>query len=117
MKTAKNGEQESMEVAGSNAKRLKKIISILIKYQITKGLTPEKLRNIIEELGPTFVKIGQMMSMRRDILPNEYCDELQKLRSHRLLTFWVSGFHLSHRLITFLAPILHSQHDVYTSWV
>ncbi len=81
MKTVENGDQRPVEAPSSNAKRLKKIISILIKYQITKGLTPEKLRNIIEELGPTFIKIGQMMSMRRDILPNDYCDELQKLRS------------------------------------
>lgn len=81
MKTVENGDQRPVEAPSSNAKRLKKIISILIKYQITKGLTPEKLRNIIEELGPTFIKIGQMMSMRRDILPSDYCDELQKLRS------------------------------------
>lgn len=65
----------------SNGRRLKKIISILIKYEIAKGLTPEKLRLIIEDLGPTFIKIGQIMSMRRDIFPSEYCLELEKLRS------------------------------------
>lgn len=64
-----------------NGKRLKKIISILLKQEITKGLTPEKLRLIIEDMGPTFVKIGQVMSMRQDILPIEYCKELEKLRS------------------------------------
>lgn len=65
----------------TNGKRMKKIISILVKQDITKGLTPEKLRLIIEDLGPTFVKIGQMMSMRQDILPVEFCRELEKLRS------------------------------------
>ena len=65
----------------TNGRRLKKIISILVKYEITKGLTPEKLRLIIEDLGPTFIKIGQIMSMRRDIFPSEYCIELEKLRS------------------------------------
>ena len=64
-----------------NGKRLKKIISILVKQEITKGLTPEKLRLIIEDMGPTFVKIGQVMSMRQDILPIDYCKELEKLRS------------------------------------
>lgn len=64
-----------------NGKRLKKIISILVKQEITKGLTPEKLRLIIEDMGPTFVKIGQVMSMRQDILPIDYCKELKKLRS------------------------------------
>ncbi|PKM52819.1 MAG: ABC transporter, partial [Firmicutes bacterium HGW-Firmicutes-5] len=42
---------------------------------------PEKLRLIIEDLGPTFIKIGQIMSMRRDIFPSDYCIELEKLRS------------------------------------
>jgi len=65
----------------TNGKRLKKIVSILVKHEITKGLTPEKLRLIIEDLGPTFIKIGQIMSMRRDIFPNDYCIELEKLRS------------------------------------
>lgn len=65
----------------SNGKRLKKIVSILVKHEITKGLTPEKLRLIIEDLGPTFIKIGQIMSMRRDIFPSDYCIELEKLRS------------------------------------
>ncbi|AFA49065.1 ABC1 kinase family protein [Acetobacterium woodii] len=65
----------------NNGRRLKKIISILVKHDITKGLTPEKLRLIIEDLGPTFIKIGQIMSMRRDIFPNDYCLELEKLRS------------------------------------
>ncbi len=65
----------------TNGKRLKKIVSILVKHEITKGLTPEKLRLIIEDLGPTFIKIGQIMSMRRDIFPSDYCIELEKLRS------------------------------------
>jgi len=65
----------------TNGRRLGKIIAILMKHDITKGLTPEKLRLIIEDLGPTFIKIGQMMSMRRDVLPYDYCLELEKLRS------------------------------------
>ncbi|MDO4615839.1 MAG: AarF/UbiB family protein [Lachnospiraceae bacterium] len=45
------------------------------------GLTPFELRTTIEDLGPTYVKIGQIMSSRNDILPEEYCRELEKLRS------------------------------------
>lgn len=60
--------------------RLYQILQILSKHKITKGLDPIKFRMIIEDLGPTFIKIGQIMSMRSDILPEEYCAELTKLR-------------------------------------
>ena len=63
-----------------NAARLQEIIKILSQHKITKGLDPVKFRLIIEDLGPTFIKIGQIMSMRSDILPEEYCHELTKLR-------------------------------------
>lgn len=49
--------------------RLKEILQVLARHDIVKGMTPEKLRNIVEDLGPTFVKLGQIMSMRQDMLP------------------------------------------------
>ena len=61
--------------------RLKEITAVLRKYKITRGVTPEKLRLIIEELGPTYIKLGQIMSLHSDILPKRYCDELMKLHS------------------------------------
>ena len=39
----------------------------------------ERLRLCIEELGPIFIKFGQMLSTRRDLLGNEIADELEKL--------------------------------------
>ena len=45
------------------------------------GLTPIELRTTLEDLGPTYVKIGQIMSSRVDLLPESFCEELQKLRS------------------------------------
>lgn len=39
------------------------------------------LRLILEDLGPTFIKIGQIMSLHSDILPKKYCDELMRLCS------------------------------------
>ena len=62
-------------------RRLREILSVLLHHDIVGGLTPEKLRGILEDLGPTFVKFGQILSMRQDILPKEYCDELMKLRT------------------------------------
>ena len=64
-----------------NRQRLREIMAILAKYDIVKGITPVKLRLIIEDLGPTVVKLGQVLSMRQDILPAEYCHELTKLRT------------------------------------
>ncbi|MDO5411080.1 MAG: AarF/UbiB family protein [Lachnospiraceae bacterium] len=55
--------------------------AVLRRYEIRKGLTPQKLRQILEELGPTYIKIGQIMSLHSDILPQSYCDELMRLCS------------------------------------
>ena len=44
------------------------------------GMSPVELRTTLEDLGPTYVKIGQIMSSRSDMLPEEYCKELGKLR-------------------------------------
>ena len=41
---------------------------------------PEHLRLAIEELGPTFIKLGQILSTRGDLLPAEYLAELAKLQ-------------------------------------
>ena len=41
---------------------------------------PENLRRAFEELGPTFIKIGQILSTRPDLLSPEYIIELSKLQ-------------------------------------
>jgi len=41
---------------------------------------PERMRRALEELGPTFVKIGQLLSHRPDILPPDWIAEFEKLR-------------------------------------
>ena len=41
---------------------------------------PQKIRMMFEELGPIFVKLGQVISTRKDLLPNDVADELSKLQ-------------------------------------
>jgi ubiquinone biosynthesis protein len=73
--------EKQKKSSDSSRKRLREIVGVLVKNELVKGITPEKLRNIVEDLGPTFVKLGQVMSMRREILPEAYCKELEKLRA------------------------------------
>ncbi|MFS4470446.1 ABC1 kinase family protein [Chryseobacterium sp. T20] len=47
---------------------------------ISKGTVYERIRLALEELGPTFVKLGQTFSNREDLLPPELIQELQKLQ-------------------------------------
>jgi ubiquinone biosynthesis protein len=42
----------------------------------------ERIRRTLEELGPTFVKFGQLLSMRPDLLPQPLILELSKLQDH-----------------------------------
>lgn len=64
--------------------RFKQIKKVLRKHKIIRGFTPVKLRSILEELGPTYIKIGQILSTRDDILPKEYTLELTKLKENVL---------------------------------
>lgn len=61
--------------------RGREVVAILARRHAERGMTPEKLRLILEDLGPTFVKLGQILSMRTDLLPVSYCQELEKLRA------------------------------------
>ena len=64
-----------------NRNRLGEILSVIRKHKIARGVSPEKIRMILEDLGPTYIKLGQILSMRSDILPKEICEELMHLQS------------------------------------
>ncbi len=91
-----------------NLKRSKEILSVFAKYGLghffdlpaiekslnfgakifhknknekTKRLsTPERIRLSFEQLGPTFVKLGQILSTRPDLIPKEFIEEFKKLQ-------------------------------------
>ena len=61
--------------------RSTEMIAIFARHNFyANGFTPQELRTTLEDLGPTYVKIGQIMSSRVDLLPVGYCRELAKLR-------------------------------------
>ena len=69
--------------------RFQEIVKVFAKYGFgyvlesgkkNKGKFAINLRKAFEELGPTFIKIGQILSTRSDILPKEYTNELIKLQ-------------------------------------
>ena len=73
----------------NSALRLKDIVKIMASYgfrylvdtKLSKGKrSPANLREAFEELGPTFIKIGQIISTRPDIVPPAYIEELAKLQ-------------------------------------
>jgi ubiquinone biosynthesis protein len=87
--------------------RLAKIFRVVLKYGLDEFLTGherfravrpvartltfwrdtsaprgERLRLALEDLGPIFVKFGQVLSTRRDLIPLDIADELAKLQDH-----------------------------------
>ena len=65
-----------------NKGRLKQIINIIKTNDLINDRSPKNLRKTLEELGPTFIKIGQILSTRVDLFSEDYINELSKLRSN-----------------------------------
>lgn len=68
----------------SGKKRLLQITSILKKYSFISNFyrqtNPDQIRQALEELGPTFIKLGQILSTRPDLVSPALINELQQLQ-------------------------------------
>jgi ubiquinone biosynthesis protein len=53
-----------------------------IKPVVARASRPARVRLVLEELGPTFIKLGQLLSTRPDLMPPEYIKELEQLQDH-----------------------------------
>ncbi len=95
-----------MKISATHLKRYKEIAALLWKYgrsdlvrqmnlgdelelelreikrSESTGATPENLADDLEAMGPTFVKIGQLLSSRSDLLPDAYLDALARLQDN-----------------------------------
>ncbi len=87
-----------------NIQRLHQILQVLVKYgfgyivdrlnikrkvikfkplkklDVFSQPLPVRVRKVLEELGPTFIKLGQILSTRPDLIPLEFCKELERLQ-------------------------------------
>jgi ubiquinone biosynthesis protein len=55
-------------------------LNFILFFRNTSAPRAERLRLALEKLGPIFVKFGQMLSTRRDLIPTDIADELAKLQ-------------------------------------
>ncbi len=92
-----------MFALAQNTSRQKDIAEVIFRngWDYAKGLitnrksdeprlpSPEVLRNILVELGPVFVKLGQLLSTRPDLLPGKYVDALTDLQARVPPVDWI----------------------------
>ena len=55
-------------------------LNFLLFFRNTSAPRAERLRRALEALGPIFVKFGQVLSTRRDLMPTDIADELARLQ-------------------------------------
>jgi ubiquinone biosynthesis protein len=71
---------DDMAVSGLASPRLARMIATLTFWRDISAPRAKRLRMALEELGPIFVKFGQVLSTRRDLMPPDIADELALLQ-------------------------------------
>lgn len=64
------------------------ILEKLSDEELDKYSMPERLRMAFEHLGPTFVKLGQVLASRPDLIPSEFIEEFKKLHNQVKTISW-----------------------------
>ncbi|HQT25311.1 MAG TPA: ubiquinone biosynthesis regulatory protein kinase UbiB [Burkholderiales bacterium] len=67
-------------LAHPEASRFRKLVNTVFFFRKFESPRSVRLRQALERLGPIFVKFGQALSTRRDLLPQDIADELAKLQ-------------------------------------
>lgn len=73
---------DRMPIIGAIRERVGRVIFKDDESTISGLATPAQVRVMLQQLGPTFVKFGQMVSSRAEALPPEWQQELEKLQSN-----------------------------------
>lgn len=112
---------------GSSIRRLAHLVKVIVRHVLAYALTlavnrwpklephlavtklsgPERLRAMVEDMGGTFIKFGQMLALQPDILPVEYCNALFNLLDR------VAPFPFAHVERTFVTEFGKSPHEIF----
>lgn len=71
---------DEIAISGLKVPRTARLIETLLFWRDLSAPRGERLRKALEDLGPIFVKLGQVLSTRRDLMPPDIADELAKLQ-------------------------------------
>jgi ubiquinone biosynthesis protein len=69
-------------VPGPGSGLVRFLFAVFFFWRDTSAPRGERLRRALESLGPIFVKFGQLLSVRRDLVPEDIADELAKLQDN-----------------------------------
>lgn len=81
-------EKDTPVTAQAKRKRLREILHVLRKYEVIRNFLRQKdpvaVRKAFEELGPTFIKAGQLLSTRPDLISPRFIQEFRQLQDNAL---------------------------------
>jgi ubiquinone biosynthesis protein len=71
---------DEIAISGFDTPRITRFLNAIFFWRDISTPRGERLRRALEDLGPIFVKFGQVLSTRRDLLPLDIADELTRLQ-------------------------------------